>query len=69
VYNIFLQARRLSAQQYHQQAEQLAAKLAPVFRSSSVEEDVILFQILLNERFIPVLQRRTQHLIAGGGEG
>lgn len=69
VYDVFKTARDLTTEQYHARAPQLAAQLAPLFRTGTTDEDMILLELLTNERFIPVLQRRSEHLAGGGGAG
>ncbi len=69
VYAIFVKTRAISAEDYARQVQQLAEKLAPLYRSDATSEDVLIAKLLLNERFIPVLRRRMQYLSAGGGQG
>jgi hypothetical protein len=69
VYETFKTARNLTTEEYHDRAPELAAKLAPLFRTGTMDEDIILLELLTNERFVPVMQRRAQYLSDGGGAG
>ncbi len=69
VHAIFVKTRTISAEDYARQVQQLAEKLAPLYRSDAAGEDALIAKLLLNERFIPVLRRRMQYLSADGGQG
>ncbi|MFO7945634.1 MAG: hypothetical protein R6V19_02290 [Armatimonadota bacterium] len=69
VYNIFETARNLTPEQYHAQDEELASRLAPLFRTGTADDDMALIDLLTHERFVPVLQRRAEYLTDGGGAG
>lgn len=69
LYAIFTQVRRLSAEEYAAKIGPLAEKLAPLYAAGQAAEDVVIAELLVNPRFIPLMQRRIQYLSAGGGDG
>ncbi len=69
VYDTFVKTRSLAPEDYARQVEQLAEKLAPLYRSDAAGEDVQITGLLVNQRFISVLRQRMQYLAVGGGQG
>ena len=69
VYGIFRRARALSAEAYAEQLGNLARQLVPLYRVNSAGEDFLIAQFLVNDRFIPVLERRIRYLSADTGQG
>ncbi len=69
VYAIFRKARALSAEDYARQLGELVRQLVPLYRVNSAAQDFLIAQFLVNDRFIPVLERRMRYLSAGTGQG
>jgi hypothetical protein len=69
IYDTFHKARALSAEDYAQQLDDLAGQLVPLYRAGSATEDFLIAEWLVNERFIPVLERRIRYLSADTGQG
>ncbi len=69
VYEIFQTARNLTPEQYHAQEEELASRLAPLFRTGTAGDDVAVIDLMTDERFVPVLKRRAKFLTDGDGAG
>jgi hypothetical protein len=69
LYAIFTQARALPADEYAEKIGPLAARLAPLYAPGEETEDVLIAELLVNPRFVPLMQRRLQYLSAGGGDG
>ncbi|MFP3904948.1 MAG: hypothetical protein ACLFWB_11955 [Armatimonadota bacterium] len=69
VYEIFQTAYNLEPDEYHTQDEELASRLAPLFRTGTAHDDIAVIDLMTDDRFVPVLKRRAEYLTDGGGAG